>query len=238
MWFVHSSDVVSGPFDTKGVQEQLSLGNFNANCFIWWKGQREWIPIQLWEAQLSQILQSEDQKSQTSVWYVDTSGSPIGPLTQGEMLAHLRGMRNLGKVRLWTVGMNKWANLFELHDIMDQLGMSRRENARAPLMGAVAVSRLAEDAQPMLARAASISIAGIGINDAHGLTKGDTVQLVLRSAEFPNPIRMQATTVYVTPQGYAGLKFTSVHPETQSLLFDYVKRFSPPGGSGDARKTA
>lgn len=237
MWFIFSNDVVSGPFDTKGVQDQLKLGSLNSSCFIWWKGQREWMPIQLWETQLKQILKNDDEKSQAPVWYVDTSGSPVGPLTQGEMLAHLRGVQNLSKVRLWTVGMNKWTNLFELHEIMDQLGMSRRENARAPLMGTVAVSRLAEDTQPMIARAASISIAGMGINDAHGLTKGDTVQLVLKSPEFTNPIRMQATAVYVTPQGYAGLKFTSVHPETQSLLFDYVKRFNQPSQTA-TRKTA
>lgn len=236
MWFVYSNNVVSGPFDTTTVQEQLSLGKMDPTCFIWWKGQREWMPIQLWETQLKQILKTEDDRTQSPVWYLDTNGSPLGPLTQGEMLAHLRGLQNLGRVRLWTVGMNKWTNLFELHDIMDQLGMSRRENARAPLMGTVAVSRLSEDSQPMITRAASISVAGIGINDAHGLTKGDTVQIVLKSPEFPNPIRMQATAVYVTPQGYAGLKFTAVHSETQSLLFDYVKRFNSSGAA--ARKTA
>lgn len=236
MWFVYSNDVVSGPFDTQKVQEQLSLGNFNASSFIWWKGQREWMPIQLWETQLKQILKNEGEKTQAPVWYLDTNGTPVGPLTQNEMLAHLRGLQNLGRVRLWTVGMNKWTNLFELHEIMDQLGMSRRENARAPLMGTVAVSRLSEDSQPILARAASISVAGIGINEAHGLTKGETVQLVLKSPEFPHPIRLQAMAVYVTPQGYAGLKFTAAHPETQSLLFDYVKRFSAIGES--ARKSA
>ena len=237
MWFVYSNDIVSGPFDTKAVQEQLTAGKISSNSFIWWKGQREWMPIPLWETQLKQILKTEDEKVQSPVWYIDLSGSPVGPLTQNEMLAHLRGVPNLGKVRLWTVGMNKWTNLFELHDIMDQLGMSRRENPRAPLMGTVAVSRLAEDTQPMIARAASVSIAGMGINDAHGLTKGEEVQVVLKSPEFPHPIRVQATAVYITQQGYAGLKFTSVHPETQSLIHDYVKRFHNPQG-GTTRKTA
>ncbi len=228
MWFVYSSEVVSGPFSTEQVREQIQVGRWTSNCFIWWKGQREWMSVDAWETQLGKILKTEEEKSQSPVWYIDINGSPVGPLTQNEMIQHLRAVNSLGKVRLWTVGMNKWTNLFELHDVMDQLGMSRRETERAPLMGSVAINRLSEGARPTIARAASISVAGMGVNDAHGITKGDEVQILIRSPEFPQPIRLAATIVYITPSGYAGMKFSNVHAETHSLIMDYVKKFNKP----------
>lgn len=236
MWFVYSNEVVSGPFDTQQVKEQLNLGRWTESSFIWWKGQREWMPIQAWSSQLNTILRNREEKTHSPVWYLDVTGSPIGPLTQSEMLQHLRSLSNLNRVRLWTVGMEKWTNLFDLPEIMDQLGVMKRENERAPLMGAVAISRFSEDARPIVARAASISVGGLGVNDAHGLTKGDEVQVLIKSQEFPGPIRIKAHIVYVTAQGYAGMKFHNVHGETASLILDYVKKFNHP--QGGARKSA
>lgn len=227
IWFIYSNEVVKGPFDTETVREQLNTGALPSNCFIWWKGQREWMPVNLWENQLKQILMNEDEKSHSKVWYIDlgSGAQPTGPMTHKEMLAHLRGISSFGKVRLWTVGMPKWTSLFEMSDVIDQLGMSRREHDRAPLMGAVAITAVAGLPSTTITRAASISVGGMGINDAQGLSRGDSVQLVIKSPEFPNPIRVQAEVVYITSQGHAGLKFQQLHPETQSLIFDYVKKF-------------
>lgn len=235
IWFVYHRDIVAGPFDTEAVKQQIAAGRWSEDTFIWWKGQREWMPIRLWESQLAQILRTETDKSQSAIWYVDTTGSPVGPLTQTEMLSHLHGIKNPAKVRLWSVGMNKWTNLFELHEIMDHLGMSRREHDRAPLMGTVAISRMSEDATAMIARAASISVGGMGINDGHGLTRGDNVQLVIKSSEFAQPIRTRATTVYVTAQGFAGLRFANTAPEALSLIHDYVRKFNQPVAMEKAR---
>lgn len=237
LWFIYSNDVVTGPFSTEQVQTQLSLGQWSSNCFIWWKGQREWMPIRTWEQQLSKILKKEDENSQSPVWYVDNGGSPVGPLTQNEMITHLRSIANLGKVRLWSVGMNKWTNLFELHDIMDQLGLSRREHERAPLMGSVALTRAGDTPQTIMGKAAAISIAGMGVNGAHSLQKGDDIQLVVKSHEFAKALHLQGKVMYITPAGYCGIKFNTVHPETQSLIFDYVKKFNTPAVESD-KKTA
>jgi len=234
-WFVYSNDIVSGPLDTETVRASIQSGRWSAGAFIWWKGQREWMPLGLWESQLPQLLKTETEKIQTPVWYIDVTGSPIGPLTETEMMQQLRGLQSLSRVRVWTVGMAKWVPLFEMTDVMDRLGISRRAHARAPLMGTVAISRVGDAAQPLMTRAASISVAGMGINDAQGLTKGDEVHVVLKSSEFSTPLRMKAVAVYVTPQGYAGLKFTSIHSEIQSLIYDYVKRFSP---GSEAQKAA
>jgi hypothetical protein len=235
IWFVYSNGIVNGPFDTQKVREGLTQGNWTSSAFVWWKGQREWMPIRIWENQLEKILKAETEKIQSPVWYVDVSGSPVGPLTQKEMLDHLQGISDLNRVRLWTVGMNKWTNLFDLHNIMDQLGLSRREHERAPLLGTVVVTQNSENAPPIHTRAASISGGGIGLNGAQGLTRGDEVQLLVKSNEFPNPIRVKAVVAYVTSQGYAGLRFLNIHQETSALIFDYVRKFNrESGGQQDA----
>ena len=235
IWFIYSDQIVSGPFSTQEVRKELDQGRWAINSSIWWKGQREWMPLRTWQSQLTKILRTEEEKGLRPVWYVHLGESPIGPLTPDELYAHLRALSNLSGVRLWTVGMNKWANAFDLHEIMDQLGLSRRANERAPLMGTVVLTRLSEDATPMITRAASISAAGIGVNDAHDLDRGDEVNVLIKSPEFQHPIRVRAKAAYVTPDGYAGLKFEVVHAETRSLLLDYIKKFNR---SEEAKRSA
>jgi hypothetical protein len=226
-WFIYSDNVVTGPFTTEQVDQCLSAGIWSGECFVWWKGQREWMPVKNWKEQLATIVKNESEKSQSPVWYVDVGGSSVGPLTQKEMISHLRGVANLNKTRLWSVGLDKWTNIFELHEVMEELGISRRENDRAPLMGTVAISR-ADQQGPVLVKAASVSIAGMGCNDAGFLVKGEQVQLIIKSNEFPTPLRVTGSVAYVTAQGYAGIRFDTLHPETSTVVFDYVKRFNTP----------
>lgn len=224
-WFVYSNDVVSGPFSTEQVRVKLQSGQLPAASYIWWKGQREWIPVALWESQLGQIVKTMNEQVQNPVWYVNSSGSPIGPLTQRELIENLKGLSNLSNVQLWAAGMEKWTGLFEMHDIMELLGISRRENARAPLMGSVAITRSNDDPKGFVLRAASVSIAGLGVTGSHDLRKDDELSLLVKSNEFPGPLHLRGVVAYVTSNGYAGIRFHKIPAETQSLIFDYVKRF-------------
>ncbi len=234
MWFVYSSDVVTGPFSTDELKQQVRDAQVPSSSFVWWKGQREWLSIKDWETQLTHMKKVEEQKAPTAVWYVDVAGSSVGPLTHKEMLAHLRGVSNLSKVRLWTNGMPKWLSIFEMPETMEQLGMSRRENERAPLMGSVVVTRDTDDAHPLITKAASISIGGLGVNDAGSLIRGEEINVLIKSPEISVPMRMRASVVYVTSSGHAGLKFVSIHPETQSIIFDYVRKFIGPNSMSKA----
>jgi hypothetical protein len=233
-WFVYSQSIVAGPFTTDEVQADVSAGRWTNDCFVWWKGQREWMPLTNWRAQVSKILMQEKHES-SQVWYIDNAGTPVGPLTRSEMLDGLRSVSKYNKVRLWTVGFDKWTNIFDLHDLMDELGLSRREHARAPVMGTVAVTHMGSDSTT-LAMAASISTAGMGLNSAGFLTKGEDLQLLVKCNEL-GQLHLQGSVAYVTPQGYAGIRFANVSPELQSIIFDYVKRFQTPAQKA-APKTA
>lgn len=224
-WFVYSNDVVTGPFETDQVRAQLRTGQIAPGSYIWWKGQREWIPVTLWESQLATIVKSTTERAQSPVWYIDNGGSSIGPLTQKELLDNLKGVNQLNHVKLWAAGMEKWTSLYELSDVMEQLGISRRENARAPLMGSVAITRSNDDPKGFVLKAASVSVAGMGVIGVHDLRKGDELSLLIKSSEFRGPLHLRGIVAYVTSNGYAGIRFHKVSAEMQSVIFDYVKRF-------------
>jgi hypothetical protein len=234
MWFVCSNDVVSGPFKTEEVQTKLSTGQLPAGAFIWWKGQHEWMPIGTWQTQLTQIVSATQVNPQNQIWYLDLgTGSPIGPLTQKELLDHLNRLESLNRVNLWTAGMANWQKIFEFHDIMDRLGISRRESPRAPLMGTVALTRSNDEPGSFVLKAASISVGGIGLTGSHDLQKEDQLSLLVKSSEFQGGLHVRGTVAYVTSNGYVGIRFHKVSAETHAMIFDYVKRFN-----GDQRVNA
>jgi hypothetical protein len=224
-WFIHSKEVVSGPYTTEQVEADLQGERWHDSDLIWWKGQTEWMPMKIWKVQLSYMSRVEPEKEEAPVWYLDLAGVPVGPLTQSEMFTQLKTAKNLGRVRLWSIGMPKWKGLFEVDEIREQLGLTRRENERAPLLGFVSVTR-ADDSTISRARAASISVGGMGVNDAGFLSRGEHLDLLIQSPEFPYPLRLQGDVVYVTSQGYAGIRFGKISSELHTILFDYVKRFN------------
>jgi hypothetical protein len=233
-WFIYSNDVVTGPFFTEEVQLKLSINELGANSFIWWKGQREWIQISSWQADLNNIVATLISNQQKAIWYIDLGKAPLGPLTQSELLESLRNVTDLNRARLWAVGMKKWQTLFELHEVMELLGISRREHDRAPLMGTVAISRSNEAPKGIVAKAASISVGGIGVSNANDLRRGDEVALLIRTSDIPGNLHLRGEVVYVTESGHAGIRFGKVHPETHSLIHDYIKRFITDQKSEDS----
>ena len=225
-WFLYIDNVVSGPFDTDQVKSKIRELDLKAKCFIWWKGQREWIPVSAWERDLESILKAATTPDKKPIWYVDMGGAkPAGPLTQQEMIDVIKSARELERVRLWAIGMKQWQSIFELHDVLERVGISRREVPRAPLMGTVAVNRISEPPKGFLVKAASISVAGMGIAEASDLRRGDEVSLLIKSHDLKSQIHVRGEVVYVTPSGHAGIRFHKIQPEAQSIIHDYVKRF-------------
>jgi hypothetical protein len=232
-WFLYSNDVTSGPFDTEEVRSKLHSGQLGASSYVWRKGQREWMPIQEWEDQLEKLLEAENERSRKPVWYIDLGTSPIGPLTQSELVENLRGIPDLGHARLWSVGMPKWTSLFALHDIVEMVGLTRRESQRAPLMGSVAVNRSSDDPRGYVLKAASISVGGIGVSGSHDLRKGDEVSLLIKSPDLPKTIHLRGEVAYVTRNGFCGIRFLQVPAETHSILFDFTRKFNPPASGSE-----
>jgi hypothetical protein len=224
-WFICTNDVVSGPFSTEQVRNQIASGALHTNSFIWWKGQPEWIPLSTWESQLAEILKAKKEKAENKIWYIDLGMNTLGPLTQSELIENLRGQESFGRINLWSVGMEKWTSIFDMREVMEEVGISRRLNERAPLMGSVAVSRSNIDPRSYVMKAASISMAGMRVTGEHDLRRGDHVTIVIKSASLPASLHLSGEVAYVTSQGYVGVRFVKAQPEAQTIIVDYVKRF-------------
>jgi len=58
------------------------------------------------------------------------------------------------------------------------------------------------------------------------LRAGDSISLLVKSGEIPANLHLRGHIAYVTSNGYAGIRFETVHAETQSVILDYVKKFN------------
>lgn len=122
--------------------------------------------------------------------------------------------------------MKAWKSLYEVNEVMELLGISRREHLRAPLMGTVAVTRSNEDPRGFVAKAASVSVAGIGLSEAFDLRRGDEISILIKSNDIPGNLHIRGEVAYATDEGQAGIRFLTIHPEMHALIHDYVKRFN------------
>ncbi len=222
-FFIYTNDVVSGPFTVENVDLGLQTGRWTNDSMIWWKGQREWIAVKAWKENINDILESFKNRVQRSVWYVEYLGVQKGPLGWVELKDMIIQTRSLTQIRLWTIGMKKWATVFEIPDVAKQLNVSRREYPRAPIQGEVFVKRGTEE---LICHAAEIGEGGLGIKNAADLNKGDIVYVTLKSPLLINHIQSKATVVYTAKGGYTGLQFENIHVEAKSTIIDYVRQFS------------
>lgn len=222
IWFIYSDEVVSGPFTTETVKKEIMSGRWTAETQIWWKGQKEWLSLDKWQNNLEKILEANRQQGQQPVWYAEQHGQQIGPLTKRDLIDHLKTLSDVKKVRLWTVGLNHWTNLFEFHEIIMQLGMTRRTFERAPIVGRVVIQRNSETFEKSIA---SVSGGGIGVKDCQNLTPGETLSVHIHSPLLVTPVRGTAKVMYIEDSGYAGLQFQTIHIESKTTLMDYVKQF-------------
>lgn len=226
-WFIFSNNRVSGPFSTETVRDQLMGGLLSAGTHIWRKGQREWLSIDQWETAVAEFASANKIAETQHIWYVDLENQSKGPLTHNELIQLLKPIQNLGKVRLWSSGMKQWAALFDCPDIVESLGLSRRENLRAPLMGQAVVSRSNDDPRAFMLKTGSVSTAGISLSGHHDLRLGDSVSIAIKSPQFSATVYLRGKVSYVTRAGFAGVIFDAMNGETEMMLTEHVKLFSP-----------
>lgn len=214
-----------GPFSASDVESRIASGTLGPGCLIWARGSTEWSPISDWESLRARVEVA--QKAEVGrIWYCDSgAGQPAGPLTQSELIDHLKAMKRLEAVTLWGTGLAKWLPLFEIPDVMDLVGISRREHPRAPLLGQVAITQIGSSTPAQMLPALTVSIGGIGVKNAGFLARGDRVAVILKSPDLPSAVHASGEVVYVSRAGDAGVRFNDLPAESRSILFDHVRRF-------------
>lgn len=234
LWFIYCHEEVSGPYSTDEVKRNILAGKWTADAQVWWKGQKEWLALDKWHANLEHILEANRQQGQQPVWYAERGGQQTGPMTKNDLVNHLKTLPDVKNVRLWTVGLNHWSNLFEFHEIVHQLGITKRGYDRAPIMGQVQIQRNGEVTHKPLA---SVSGGGLGVRDAGMLGAGEIITVAIQSPLLIAPVRATAKVMYVESSGYAGLQFQQIHIESKTTLMDYVRQFRTDTGTTSLEKT-
>lgn len=220
-WFVYTDGKVIGPLQ----EEQLKLNAF-PNSLCWTRGRPDWFAIELLPQILNEMVDFDKKRSQPAerMWKIKLRGKELPRVfNHNQLIETLKIQTDMKEVLLWTEGYNEWKQVFEIHKIMDDLGVSRRAHPRVPINGAAI---LEGNTQNLTGKALSISEGGLGVTDINGVKIGERYRVTLKSPNLFAAIYASAEVVYVGKDGYVGMKFLGLQSETRSSIIEYVKKFS------------
>lgn len=223
-WFFYLNENISGPFTPAEIRTKILAAGENAQCLIWTKGQKQWIPAATWESNYDQIVSSLPKPAhEVEDWHFTYNDRTQGPISQTELVKFLRTLQNIewDAVGIKKTGQEKWSKIFQFSDILEEIGGSRRKHARVPLNGIVVVSK---EGVEQIGRCLTVSIGGMGITGVKDIYISDVVKLTIKCEEFGYPLYVAATVKYVTPEEI-GLQFQNLHMEFQARISDYIKKF-------------
>lgn len=221
-WFVLTNDQIKGPFDRADLDSNLPQFT---NPLIWGRGQTDWLnPIQ-WEKMLIDLESTVSRARQQNdrEWRIRIGDQELRPMNYTQMIDYLKNQSDFSQFLIWTDGYSEWKEVFQVHKIMDDLGVSRRRHPRVPVMGQV-------DAEgpsgKFSARALSISEGGLGMTDSPPARIGDKFKIILKSPNLYAPLHATAEVVFAGHDGYVGMKFSGLTTESKSAIIEYVKKFT------------
>lgn len=231
-WFVEHSGQIEGPYSTETIQARLREGHLAQTDQIWGRVMEEWRSLSWWTTSLNDIMNKEKQITHPEIWHYAYNGETFGPLNWDELIHRLRMLTDshldrLREMMIWTQGMSEWASVVEFHDIMDGLGINKREFARAPVNGkAVIKSR----GNTFIAPLRSISEGGFGTDVIPNLLAGETVTVELQSGAFSDVVRAQAQVRYVSGPT-VGFKFSNISVESRGIIVQFVRKTAAGAGA-------
>jgi hypothetical protein len=212
---------ISGPYDSAGLQVQTQS---SGHCLVWGRGFSEWVSPHKWktlESELSQHLHSQRAQHER-MWRVRVQEQEYEPMLMDQLLTLLKSQTDYNDIFVWTEGYSDWKAVYELHRIMDQLGVPRRKYPRVPLMGEVVCEATSGN---FVARALSISEGGLGITDCPPLKIGEKFKVILKSPNLFQAIHATAEVVYIGQDNYVGVKFIGLQTESKASIIEYVKKY-------------
>ncbi|MFN7728696.1 MAG: PilZ domain-containing protein [Bdellovibrio sp.] len=219
-WFVMSEGKIRGPFNRESLETELPR---LVSPLVWGRGQAEWVPPEKW---LKVLIEQETSASRTKnperLWRIRLGDQELKPMTYEMMIETLQGKADYKDTLIWTEGYSEWREVYQIHKVMDELGVGRRAHPRVPIAGQV----LCEGATgSFVARALSISEGGLGMTESSHVKIGEKLKVVLKSPNLFTPLHATAEVVFVGQDGYAGMKFIGPQTESKSAIIEYIKKF-------------
>jgi hypothetical protein len=178
-----------------------------------------------WSQNLSQITSSLQQQAVQQLWHYAVDGDSKGPMTRIELIGEIKGLRQKDGILIWTKGMKAWADLYEFHDLVDEIGLNRREHPRATVDGSVV---LKVDDKTLIGKLRTLSVGGFGGSQMNTyLAIGQVVQADIKSDALGDAISVKAIVQYITDAGFVGFKFSSISMENKSRIVEFIRRQKP-----------
>lgn len=232
-WFTCIEEKVEGPYELEKLKEMLVSGSLPKDCLIWGRGQEEWRQASKWIGSVDSTVQKLEPKKQGQAWHFALDGESKGPMSRAELLHELRHIREKDEILVWTKGMKQWADLFDFHDLVDELGLNRRTHLRANIDGTLTVTL--EDGGKLMGHLRTCSEGGMGAGGFHNnLSMGLNVKLDINSDKLGEPFSVKAQVQYVTDSGYVGFKFLSIGMEAKSKIVQHINENKLPESSEEA----
>lgn len=248
-WFLQLNGQVQGPFNQESLQFALQkLGHENSNALIWKRGLAEWVKAnKLNSNDLKPIpakstlpnpanIESEvtpdgdlfektfTQSFTDGVFYrvqINFIDQPL--MSKTELMTLIAKQQDVSKVSIQDPKSKEWKEVYAFPDIVEKLGLSRRKQARVPILAQFAGKNSKNE--EVSYRVLTISQGGIGITESFDLNIGDEIDGLISSPHFFQSIHIKAEVVYAGQDGYVGLKFSNIPDEANTAIVDYIKKF-------------
>jgi hypothetical protein len=226
-WFLVDSknpNKIFGPMQF----DQLASYQDQPTMLAWQPSMKEWLPVKeiLKEPKSFMPQQNIEEPAignRKTLWSLKTPLQERENLSYPELLKILRDLISFDDVWIWSKGYPSWLSVFEVPQIIDDLGISRRKHPRAPISGKIFVG---DQGQAIEGRLQSISEGGVGARELPALALGSTHSITIKSPALFSPVNATAEVVFVDPAlKLVGFKFCSLGHEARSLISEYISKF-------------
>lgn len=244
-WFVQNSGYVQGPFDNQSLQNYLQTlaEDILSNCLVWKRGLPEWIKVDHIAsadqkiAEISNKVVTPQEKDSDLFQKTFTQSFTEGvfyrvqlnfidqPLmSKADLMAFIAKQQDVSKISIQEPQSKEWKDVYSFPDIVERLGLSRRKQARVPIL-AQFVGKTSQSENETSYRVITISHGGVGFTETYDLKIGDEIEGQITSPHFFQPIFIKAEVIYAGQDGYIGLKFTQIADEGKAAIIEYIKKF-------------
>ncbi|AGH95546.1 PilZ domain-containing protein [Pseudobdellovibrio exovorus] len=247
-WFIQLHGQIQGPLNQSDFENTVSGLNDEIahSAMVWRKGFSQWVKANEWtiEDQRNSLLGAKSGVSKPAeqdgdgdlfektfgqsftegefyrvqLNYVD---QPL--MSKEELLTFIAKQPDVSAISIQDPKSKEWKEVYVFADIVEKLGLSRRKQARVPILAQFAgKSNKSEDVSY---RVITISQGGMGFTENFDLQIGDEVEGQISSPHFFQPVQVKAEVIYAGQDGYVGLKFSQLTDEAKTAIIDYIKKF-------------
>lgn len=224
IWFFLEGENVSGPHSVSEIGS-LVENKSKVNLSFWIRGQTEWVNYEQWQS-LVKEHESKDVRAQAiqdRLWKIRIDGQQEKQLPHKQLIEVLKNFKDLASVQIWTEGYTEWKEVYQIHKIMDELGVSRRAHPRVPIMGELIVEIGGKE---YAGKILTISEGGCGATGVPELKIGDKMKITIKSQQLFTTVHASAEVLYVSTGSYVGCKFVGLASESKNAIVEYVKKFT------------